>query len=1404
MRSTRLLLVLLAAVGGCGDNHTVPIDAAPDMGGIGTQCDDGIDNDGDGLIDYPADPGCAVPNADDETDDCPDGTNCPQCANGRDDDGNGSIDYPNDPGCDSASDNTELTDNPVACGATLMIKQLPPTGTDTGMLDSTSTSMISSPCGGGGGAAAVAYRLSLSQATVLVADTAGSTVDTVLDLRSSDCDDPSSEIACHDDISTTNKTSKITKSLPAGNYFLIVSGADTSAVGNYALNVQRFAGEGGSCSVTPDCGPGLVCRTAMGGTTTVCALPQCADTYDDDGDGFPGYPTDPGCTSLDDNDETDPDPLPACANGLDDDGDGQTDYPADTSCSSASGTSEACNGEQDPILEITSGTTTGTLVGAHDDHNATCDASSSGLDLLFTLRVPQLRSLRMDTNTSSFDTVLSLLTAACTEPSLQCADQGGATTNASLLVRNNVDAGNYVVALDAYSINNTPGPWALHISGVIAPGGSCAPNDTLGGAFVCPATNPCMLVGGAMRCVPSQCGDGMDNDGDGIIDYPDDPGCTSADDVDESDTCGNGPGPGCPECADGIDNDGDGQIDLADTACFLPSSPSEGCITTDGITPIVTAVTAGTTVGAVNDTVAACGASATQTSPDKVHSIELPRMRTITIANANSFDAVVALYDSSCGGTPLRCSDEPENLTLDALPAGTYFYSVDGDGASASGAYTITVSGVIEAGASCEGDLADAGAIVCPPTFQCKGAAGSRTCQRAKCGDGIDNDGDGVADYPNDPGCTSPTDDDEEDTCPAGPGCPACADDIDNDGDGQIDYPNDGTCIAASSNSETCITSENVDALVLPITPGETTTAVNDQSPTCGSSTNTAGDRIYSITVPNMESLSIRNSNNFDAVVALFGASCGPSTIACNDTPEDLGFTNLAAGTYYYLVDGYSSGTGTYNIAVSGTIKPGESCESPLAVSGALTCSSGFACRGAAGSRTCQTAVCNDGVDNDSDGRTDYPNDPGCTSRSDDDETDPATPPACANMLDDDGDTFIDYPMDPQCTSASADSESCKASEGIAPLVLPVTFGSTTGLVNDTAPTCGSSSNSAPDITYSLEIPAGANVRIVKQSDWDAVTAIYRESCATTALTCTDSSPETINLTNATGGTYYYVLDGYSSGNGSYEITISGTLAAGGDCEAPLVDSGALRCPTNYACAGTAGSRTCQLAQCADGMDNDGDGIVDYPFEPGCSSADDNDETDPATPAACSNTLDDDGDSLVDYPADYGCVAAGSDSEVFCAGEPDVHGVVTANPTTGVTTGASNTFGSQTCQSSASGEDVALALQLPVPVTTLVIDLSNSSFDTVLSFRDATCAISLACDDDSGDPSTQSKLTMANVQAGNYAIIIDGWSGSDGSYELNVTGTVAAGTSCTSPLFTTGVLACPSGTTCTGSPAVCQ
>jgi hypothetical protein len=69
-----------------------------DVGFTSAECDDGIDNDGDGRIDHPADRQCESP---------ADRSERPQCGDELDNDGDRNIDYPADPGCSSARDNSE-------------------------------------------------------------------------------------------------------------------------------------------------------------------------------------------------------------------------------------------------------------------------------------------------------------------------------------------------------------------------------------------------------------------------------------------------------------------------------------------------------------------------------------------------------------------------------------------------------------------------------------------------------------------------------------------------------------------------------------------------------------------------------------------------------------------------------------------------------------------------------------------------------------------------------------------------------------------------------------------------------------------------------------------------------------------------------------------------------------------------------------------------------------------------------------------------------------------------------------------------------------------------------------------------------------------------------------------------
>ncbi len=269
----------------------------------------------------------------------------------------------------------------------------------------------------------------------------------------------------------------------------------------------------------------------------------------------------------------------------------------------------------------------------------------------------------------------------------------------------------------------------------------------------------------------------------------------------------------------------------------------------------------------------------------------------------------------------------------------------------------------------------------------------------------------------------------------------------------------------------------------------------------------------------------------------------------------------------------------------------------------------------------------------------------------------------------------------------------------------------------------------------------------------------------------------------------------------------------GASCEGALFASGALGCNTGYSCAGAAGARTCRGAACDDGLDNDGDGKFDFPEDPGCDSVDDISEADPATTPVCADGMDNDTDTLIDWPRDYGCVAASGSSEKFCPVETNPTSLITSALTTGTTVGMTNNFATQTCQSSAASADIVYALSLPEKVKTLTVDTVGSTFDTVLSVRDAQCGVELGCDDDGATSGERlSKLTLSNLPRGNLAIIVDGYSGGSGgavagSVKLNVKGTVAAQTAGSSPLFSGGanaILSCPTGTTCTGMPAKCQ
>ncbi len=1193
-----LVVVAVVSLASCGDNFEGPPDAPPkpacadgqdndrdgfydfpeDLGcdsptsdredaPVRPHCSDNRDNDGDGLKDYPNDPGCLLPESADEDDDCPDGPFCPQCANGVDDDVSGARDFPGDTGCDSAADNFEYAGSPQACGTDLTLKQLPASGMDMGMLDPMSTSDISTPCGGGGGVPGIGYVMVLDRPSVVVISTAGSIVDTVLDLRRPPCQDSGSALACHDDVSTGDRTSRIVRSLAAGVYYIIVQGKTTAQVGPYTLTVQKFKGEGETCTVQSDCGPGLVCRVPAGGTQMICTDPVCSDGLDDDADGDIDYPDDPGCANPEDPDELDDCPsgpmCPDCADGIDNDGDGSTDYPADTSCSAASGAIESCQGEVDPILAITTGTTTDTMVGAADNHNPSC-GGDGGPDRLFTLELPAMQTLTIDTESSVLnDTILSLLDSTCAEPSIECDDDDGSGF-LSTITRANVPAGFYIVAVDAYSPSTTLAPFNVNVSGTIAAGGSCESALYQSGAITCPMGFVCDGTPGARTC-RTQCTDGIDNNGDGTIDYPNDPGCGAPSDNSEDTVC---PGPLCPVCSDGADNDMDGLTDWPmDSSCRAAGGPSETCATSEPIGTITTAMTMGTTVGAAHDFTPTCNAA--NQAPDVIYQIDIPAMATLNL-NVVGLDTVTSLLNAACTGS-IACSD-PQNMSNTNLAAGTYFVSIDGFNA-ASGAFTLTTSGQVAPGGSCEGILFQNGAITCQPGFVCDGTPGARTC-RTQCTDGVDNNGDGTTDYPDDPGCTAPNDNSEDTVCP-GPMCPICADGIDNDNDGDIDYPNDPQCLAASGSSEACFTSEPVGVITTQVVTGTTVGQVNDFKPSCNATGHTAPDVLWQLDLPAMASLTL-NYSGFDGVHSLLDSQCGSPTLQCSDAPV-MTVSNLPASRYFVSLDGWSSLSGAYTLTTTGVIAAGGSCEHPLFTAGAFTCETGSTCQGPAGMQRC-LSQCTDGIDNNGDGRIDFPNDPACSNAADNSENTICPGPSCpvcGDGLDNDADTEIDYPDDLGCSIAAGTNEVfCGIEPDFAGVISqPTTTGTLVGAAGNYNQSC--QANTGNDVVYALALPVRVQTLRIDtfgSTIQDTVLSVKDSTCSTQLGCNDDSAPinqSLLNLTNVAPGNYAIQVDAYNTSganHGPFLLNVRGTVVPGTACTSPLFASGVLVCGSGTTC----------------------------------------------------------------------------------------------------------------------------------------------------------------------------------------------------------------------------------------------
>ena len=251
----------------------------------------------------------------------------------------------------------------------------------------------------------------------------------------------------------------------------------------------------------------------------------------------------------------------------------------------------------------------------------------------------------------------------------------------------------------------------------------------------------------------SQCQDGLDNDSDGVTDFPNDFSCTSAQDNDETNIKS--------QCQDGLDNDTDGLIDLLDPGCSNNQDNNEA----DG--------TSQCQDGLDNDSDGAT---------------DFPNDFSCTSAQDNDETNIKAQCQDGADNDSDGATDFPNDFSCTSAQ--------DNDENNLK--------------AQCQDALDNDsdGATDFPNDFSCTSAQDNdETNIKAQCQDGADNDSDGATDFPNDFSCTSAQDNDENNLKAQ------CQDALDNDSDGATDFPNDFSCTSAQDNDETNIKAQCQDGI---------------------------------------------------------------------------------------------------------------------------------------------------------------------------------------------------------------------------------------------------------------------------------------------------------------------------------------------------------------------------------------------------------------------------------------------------------------------------------------------------------------------------------------------------------------------------------------------------------------
>jgi hypothetical protein len=266
--------------------------------------------------------------------------------------------------------------------------------------------------------------------------------------------------------------------------------------------------------------------------------------------------------------------------------------------------------------------------------------------------------------------------------------------------------------------------------------------------------------------LPTACSDGLDNDGDLLVDL-NDPGCTDGSDNDESNTITPEPG----QCEDGDDNDTDGFTDSTDPNCHTDGDPTNA----DSYNPDGTEAGAlsqcydgidndddGTTDwGVPGDENRDTDCSTPLDDSEAGEGNEEPTTGTITVQKVfGSGTTTPSSFSFTINGI-MTTAFEADGENVLTLSPGTYTIAEVAT-STYTASYSLCSEIVLTAGQAVTCVITN-NAVVTPPP------------QTPACSDGSDNDEDGKTDM-SDPGCSSAEDNDETDPVqppPSGGGTPA-------------------------------------------------------------------------------------------------------------------------------------------------------------------------------------------------------------------------------------------------------------------------------------------------------------------------------------------------------------------------------------------------------------------------------------------------------------------------------------------------------------------------------------------------------------------------------------------------------------------------------------------------------